>query len=214
MEHEEAEVMISFLQYDVEEGELLFSDDFPTGPIEDRWIVTTGKWEAKDGVLTGESRTNLGDHIYTREQFPGDIILDFYGTMIPPCDNDLNFVFRTDGLYYEKGEEFTGYVGGLNGWWVKQAGIERFPGCCPKALSGFVAESGREYHIQTGIVDDTCFLTVDGKLVLTFMDNDPIDAPGCNRAGLGIYCSKIAFRKFRIYRAKVHQTNREYVAQF
>ena len=206
--------MISFLQYDVEEGELLFADDFPTGPITDRWDVTTGKWEAKDGVLLGESPTNYGDLIYTYKQYPGDIILDFYGTMIPPCDNDLNFVFRSDGKYSESGEDFIGYVGGLNGWWVKQSGIERYPGCSPRALSGFIAESGKEYHIQTGIVKDTCFLAVDDKLVLTFTDDNPINDPECNRVGLGIYCSKIAFRKFRLYRAIVHPAAREYVAKF
>ena len=206
--------MISFLQYDVEEGELLFADDFPTGPINDRWEVTTGKWEARDGVLIGESPTNHGDLIFTLGQYPGDIILDFYGTMVPPCDNDLNFVFRTDGLYNTVGDSFTGYVGGLNGWWVKQSGIERYPGCCPKALSGFVAESGKEYHIQTGIADDTLFLSVDGKLVLTYVDDHPINGPECNRVGLGIYCSKIAFRKFRLYRAIIHPVIREYSAKF
>lgn len=206
--------MISFLQYDVEEGELLFADDFPTGPINDRWDVSTEKWEAKNGVLTGESPTNHGDLIYTYGQYPGDIILDFYATMVPPCANDCNFVFRTDGLYHVKGDDFTGYVGGLNGWWVKQAGIEKYPGCSPKALSGFVAESGKEYHIQTGIVDDTCFLVVDDQLVLVYADNDPIKAPDCSRVGLGVYCSKIAWRKFRLYRAVVHPVVREYTAQF
>ena len=206
--------MISFLQCDIEEGELLFADDFPTGPIDDRWIVSTGTWEAKDGILTGESRTNDGDLIYTKQQIPGDIILDFYGTMIPPCDNDLNFLFRSDGLYHEKGDNFTSYIGGLNGWWVKQSGIERYPGCKPRALSGFIAESGKEYHIQTGIVGDTCFLVVDDKLILTFTDDNPINDPDCNHVGLGIYCSKIAFRQFRVYRAIVHPANREYVASF
>ena len=206
--------MISFLQYDIEEGELLFADDFPTGSIDDRWDVTGGKWEAKDGILTGESPTNLGDLIYTYKQYPGDIILDFYGTMIPPCDNDLNFAFRADGLDKKKGDGFTGYIGGLNGWWVGQSGIERDPNCCPKALSGFKAESGREYHIQTGIADNNCFLVVDNQLIVVFQDENPITDPDCMRVGLGVYCSKIAFRKFRLYRAIVHPVSREYIAKF
>ena len=77
-----------------------------------------------------------------------------------------------------------------------------------------IAESGKEYHIQTGIVKDTCFLVVDDKLVLVYVDNNPINDPQCNRVGLGIYCSKIAFRRFRLYQAVVHPVSREYVAEF
>ncbi|MDO4939323.1 MAG: hypothetical protein Q4E54_05105 [Lachnospiraceae bacterium] len=206
--------MISFLQYDVEEGELLFSDDFEGDKLNDSWYATGGEWNVKNGVLIGESRTNWGDHLYTHKQYPGDIILDFYGTMIPPCENDLNYVFRTDGLYKEKGEDFTAYIGGLNGWWVNQSGLEKYPKCSPKALSGYKFESGREYHIQSGIVENSCFLVVDDKLLVVFEDNDPIIDPDCMRVGLGVYCSKIAFRKFRLYRANVHNVFREYTPEF
>lgn len=206
--------MISFLQYNVTAGELLLADDFPTGPIDDRWEITGGEWSAENGVLTGRFRGNGGGLIYSMEQYPGDIILDFYGTMIPPCANDLNFTFRADGWDFKNNDASIGYVGGLNGWWTVQAGIERYPGCVPQALSGFKAESGREYHIQTGIVDNVCFLAVDGELVCTLADPSPIDMPGCARVGLGTYCSQIAFRKFRLYRAVKEKTERTYVPNF
>ena len=98
---------------DIEPGELLFSDDFPTGAIDDRWEVTGGEWRAENGVLTGCYRGNGGGLIYSRAPFPGDIILEFTGRMVPPCDNDLNFTFRADGWDYARNDASIGYIGGL-----------------------------------------------------------------------------------------------------
>lgn len=206
--------MISFMKYNITPGELLFEDHFPTGPIEDRWEVSDGEWSAEDGVLTGLYRGNGGGLIYSKEQYPGDIMLDYYGKMLSPCNNDLNFTFRADGWDYENHDASIGYIGGLNGWWVGHAGLEKYPGCYLQALSGFHAESDREYHIQTGIVDSTCFLAVDGQLLVTLSDPDPITDPNCARVGLGTYCSKIQVRQFRVYRPKVERVDRFYTPQF
>jgi len=206
--------MISFMKMDIEPGTLLLADDFPTGSITDRWEVSGGEWEARDGILTGTFRGNGGGLIYSREQYPGDILLDFYGTMVSPCDNDLNFTFRADGWDYGKNDASIGYIGGLNGWWTKQAGLEKYPGCHLQALSGFRAVPDREYHIQTGIVGSTCFLAVDGNLVVTLSDPDPITAENCARVGLGTYCSQIRFRQLRLYRPVVHTVDRKYTPKF
>lgn len=206
--------MISFLQYNITPGELLFADHFPTGPIDDRWEVSGGEWKAENGVLYGTFRGNGGGLIYSRQQFPGDIMLDYYGTMISPCDNDLNFTFRAGGWDYENNDASIGYIGGLNGWWCGHAGLEKYPGCYLRSLSGFHAESDREYHIQTGIVEATCFLVVDGELIVTMSDPDPIVAANCNRVGLGTYCSQIKMRDFKVYRPIVEHTNRFYTPNF
>ena len=197
---------------DIEPGELLFSDDFPTG--DDRWEVTGGEWRAENGVLTGCYRGNGGGLIYSRAPFPGDIILEFTGRMVPPCDNDLNFTFRADGWDYARNDASIGYIGGLNGWWTRQAGLEKYPGCRLQALSGFKAESGRSYRIQTGIVKNTCFLAVDGELVVTLSDPNPIEGERCARVGLGTYCSRIEFSAFRVYRAQIHAAHRFYTPNF
>lgn len=206
--------MISFLKYNITPGELLFADDFPTGPIDDRWEITGGEWTAEDGVLTGVFRGNGGGLIYSLKQYPGDIMLDYYGRMVSPCDNDLNFSFRADGWDFENNDAHIGYIGGLNGWWNGHAGLEKYPGLHLQALSGFHAEPDREYHIQTGIVGSTCFLAVDGQLIVTLSDPDPITAPDCNRVGIGTYCSHIQVRNFRIYRPNVEFVDRFYTPKF
>ena len=57
--------MISFLKYNITPGELLFADDFPTGPLDDRWEISGGEWNAEDGILTGCFRGNGGGLIVT-----------------------------------------------------------------------------------------------------------------------------------------------------
>ena len=176
--------------------------------------MTGGEWRAENGVLTGCYRGNGGGLIYSRAPFPGDIILEFTGRMVPPCDNDLNFTFRADGWDYARNDASIGYIGGLNGWWTRQAGLEKYPGCRLQALSGFKAESGRSYRIQTGIVKNTCFLAVDGELVVTLSDPNPIEGERCARVGLGTYCSRIEFSAFRVYRAQIHAAHRFYTPNF
>ena len=181
-------------------------------------------YEPKTGSaqLTDPWGSGLGSHGTVKLENTGDLKYKFdYGSLAWPAEEKLMYFLQASDAtkslspaFYANGSiqfDYTdpGYVGGLNGWWVKQSGIERYPGCSPRALSGFIAESGKEYHIQTGIIKDTCFMVVDDKLVLTFTDDNPINDPECNRVGLGIYCSKIAFRKFRLYRAIVHPAARE-----
>ena len=205
---------ISFLQCDVREGELLFEDRFESSDLSENWEAANGEWISGGGKLIGRFRGDDASLLYSRRQFPGDIILEFTGKMLAPCDNDLNFFFRADGWNDEDTGRITGYVGGLNGWWTKRAGLERYPGPTIRALCDFEAEPERDYHIRAGIAGDTVFLEVDGKLLLTMTDPDPICAPDCARLGMGVYCSQIEFRDFRVYRAIAQPVARGYTAQF
>ena len=171
--------------------ELLFETGFAEGWEQD-FEIPRGSWKAENGVLTGEYLAEGGALIYTRRPFPGDILLDFYARMIPPCSNDLNFTFRARGWDYEKDDADLGYIAGLNGWWTGQLGIEKYPSCSPQALTrAFQAVPGTEYHIQAGITGSRCFIAIDGSVLLELSDPNPLDAPDCCRAGLGVYLSLI-----------------------
>lgn len=199
----------------IEPGELLFHDDFTDPDLTKRWEVTGGKWTCENGSVTGVYRENGGGLIYTHEHFYGDIMLDFYGTIIPPCNNDLNWSFRARGWDYKVNDADVGYIAGLNGWWIGRTGIEKYPDLKLRSLTeNFKTEPGREYHIQTGIVGSICFLAVDGKMIMTMADPDPIVAKDCGRVGLGTYCSQITFRDFKVFRPKVTHEHMEYVPNF
>ena len=199
----------------VEAGELLMADDFSGDDLTERWEVTGGEWSEKDGVLTGVFRGNAGGLIYSRQGYMGDILLDFYGRMLSPCDNDLNWTFRARGWDHAKDDADVSYIAGLNGWWVRRTGIERYPECALRALTqSFTAESDRWYHIQSGIVKNTAFLAVDGQMIMTLNDPDPICAADCSRVGLGTYCSQVQFRDFKLYRPRVTAVDMFYTPKF
>lgn len=199
----------------LEPGELLFRDDFTDPDLTKNWEITGGEWVSGDGTCTGTYRENAGGLIYSLRQFPGDVMLDFYGTIIPPCHNDLNWSFCTKGWDYGISDADTGYIAGLNGWYIDRTGIEKYPGCALQALTErFKAVPGREYHIQTGIAGSVCFIAVDGEMIITLSDPDPITAPDCARVGLGTYCSQIRFRDFKVYRPKLTPTRMFYTPDF
>ena len=198
-----------------EESEVLFEDSFTGTDLSQNWEISGGEWNARDGILTGSTRENAGALIYSYQQFPGDVMLDFYGTMIPPCSNDLNFCWRSKGWDYEKKDADIGYIAGLGGWWTGRTGIEKYPECDLFALTNcLVPESGREYHIQAGIIGHMCFVTVDNRVILEMRDPDPILEPDCNRIGLGTYCSQIQFRGFKVLRPKWEKAELSYTPTF
>jgi len=202
-------------QVEPEESEVLFSDSFLDGNISKNWEVSGGEWSAQNGVLIGRFHENGGALIYSNQQFPGDVMLDFYGTMLPPCDNDLNFCWRSEGWDYEKNDAGIGYIAGVGGWWTGRTGIEKYPECDLFALTNnFVPESGREYHIQAGIIQNMCFVAIDGCVIMELRDPNPIDKLECNRVGLGTYCSQIRFRNFKVVRPKWKQVTFAYTPKF
>lgn len=206
--------MFCLREREVTEGELLFFEDFSEG-WEERWEISGGEWHAKDGILDGVYRGNAGGLIYTKKQFPGDVLIDFYGRMVSPCNNDLNFSFRAKGWDYEQEDAAEGYIVGINGWWKNRVGIEHYPACDVFAMSGlFVAESDRDYHIQAGIVGSYCFVVVDGELAVLLCDPDPIHQDECSRIGLGTYCSHVQFRDLKIFRAESREVSLSYIPQF
>ena len=200
--------------FEITPGELLFADDF-RDPALAKWEITGGEWIAGDGTCLGRYREDGGGLIYSRAQIPGDVLLDFYGTILGPCNNDLNFSYRARGWDYEKNDADIGYISGLNGWYRQLAGIERYPELKLQSLcENFRAVPDKEYHLQAGIIGNICFLAVDGQMLLTLTDPDPIDRPDCNRVGLGTFCSQIRFRDFRVYRPQLTFTRTEYHADF
>ncbi len=198
-----------------EESGILMEDPFTENSLAQNWEITGGTWKTDHGVLTGFNRENGGALIYSRRQFPGDVMLDFYGTMVPPCRNDLNFSWRSKGWDTERNDAAEGYIAGVGGWWTGRTGIERYPTCDLFALSSsLVPESGREYHIQAGTIGHMCFVAVDGTVVLELRDPDPISDPDSNRVGLGTYCSRIRFRKFQVKKPKWEKADLSYTPEF
>lgn len=207
--------MFYVFDYEVnpEGSEILFRDDFLQPGLGPDWEVTGGRWKAGDGVLRGQNGEDRGALVYTNARFPGDVLLDFYGTAVPPCRNDLNFTWKARGWDAAKNDADIGYIGGLGGWWTGRAGIEKYPDCALRALTGsFCLEPGRAYHIQAGSILDYAFVAVDGQVLVELRDPQPLTGEDCARAGLGVYCSTIEFRRFRVLRPAWRHIRMAYAA--
>ena len=66
--------------------------------------------------------------------------------MLSPCNNDLNFVLKAEGWDYERNDAARGFIGGLNGWYDKKAGFEKYPLCDTQALVPFAGVPPRVSH--------------------------------------------------------------------
>jgi len=201
-------------EIDVEKSPILYAPVFDQETVEKDWEITGGKWHTEDGWLTGVYRENGGGLVYTYQEFPGDIMLDFRAKTIPPCTNDLNFSWKASGWNYKKNDADKGYIAGLNGWWENKAGIEKYPSCIPMAYTPlFDLKAGQTYHVQAGSIGGHCFICVDGKLVVEMEDPTPNDLPHA-RVGLGTYCSQISFTDFKVRQITWKKRILKYVPNF
>jgi hypothetical protein len=183
-----------------EKCELLYKADFTQENFEKDFEIARGTWTAKDGLLVGYMEEDGGGLVYSYKHFLGDVMIDFYGKILAPYDNDMNFTFCSDGWNYEKGKPNDGYVGGLQGWWIGKCGIEKYPlDSNVEALAMLKDfDKDKEYHVQAGRIGKRLFLFVDGELIVELLDTNPLEK--CGRVGLGVYASKIQFRDFKVFK--------------
>lgn len=198
-----------------DKSELLFDKPFSTQSLKENWDIASGEWWIDNGWLTGRNRENGGGLIYSRGNYTGNIMLDFYGRTVPPCSNDLNFTWCAQGWDFKKNDAGIGYIAGINGWWSGKTGMEKYPECNIQATTSLLDfEAGRTYHIQAGIIQGQCFIFVEGKLAIELKDPNPIDSEKYGKVGFGTYCSFIQVRDLKIYRLVTKVVNMHYTPQF
>ncbi|MEA4889142.1 MAG: hypothetical protein VB070_06735 [Clostridiaceae bacterium] len=197
------------------QSQILYDRPFSRESLNEDWAVADGEWWIEDGWLTGRIYENRGGFIYTKNNYAGDIMLDFYGRTVPPCNNDLNFTWHSQGWDKCQNDAGIGYIAGLNGWWTGKTGIEKYPECKIQATTSIQKfEAGRSYHIQAGSVQGQCFIFVDGRLAIELKDPSPIDSVEYGKVGFGTYCSYIQVRDFKLFRPATEDVSLEYTAHF
>ncbi len=198
-----------------DQSQILYDRPFSRESMNEDWAVAAGEWWIEDGWLTGRIYENSGGFIYTRNNYAGDIILDFYGRTVPPCNNDMNFTWHAQGWDKNKNDAGIGYIAGINGWWAGKTGIEKYPECEIQATTSIQEyEAGRSYHIQAGSIQGQCFIFVDGRLVIEMKDPCPIDSVKYGKVGFGTYCSYIQVRDLKLFRPAAEDVSLEYTANF
>lgn len=162
------------------------------------WTVHHSEWKVKDGWLVGENPGNWPGMAILKQDFPGNVMVEFEAQTIMPSSHDINVMWNGEWLS-ETDQRGIAYVAGLQGWWTGKVGIEksndyRFMVGTPL----FDFKPGKTYWIQAGSIDGHCFIIADGKLLLEAMDPDPIDNQKYIKVGFEAYCSKVCIRNIRI----------------
>ena len=199
----------------LEKSKILYDRPFSQQSLHEDWEATGGEWWVENGVLSGKYRENAGGLIYSKQSYPGNIMLDFYGRTVAPCNNDLNFTWCSAGWNYANNDAGISYIAGLQGWWESKAGIERYPECTIAAkTANFSYTPGEYYHIQAGIVEGVSFIFVNGKLIIDLCDPNPIDSTKYGKIGLGTYCSFNQYRDFKLYQLAFEKAEFSYTPNF
>lgn len=162
------------------------------------WTINHSSWAVKDGWLEGENPGNWPGMAILKQDFPGNVLVEFEAQTILPSSHDINVMWNGEWLP-QTDQRGIAYVAGLQGWWTGKVGIEKSNDY--KFMVGtplFDFEPGKLYKIQAGSIDGHCFILADGKLLLEAMDPNPIDNQKYNKIGFEAYCSKIRIRNIKI----------------
>ncbi|MBN2047866.1 MAG: hypothetical protein JW750_08500 [Anaerolineaceae bacterium] len=191
----------------LDQSPILYDRPCSAESLAEDWTTRSAEWTYRDGAFWGVNPKAAPGVIINRGDFPGNVLVDFYGRTVLPSTHDINVMWNMtwDDRINMRAES---YVAGLQGWWDGKVGIEKSP--YYKLNAGAPCpwfEPGREYHIQAGSIDGHCFIFVDGELRLEVTDPEPIDHQQHTKIGIEAYQSMIAVRQIVV--RQIHWTPRE-----
>lgn len=193
---------------------VLWHKELTEDVLSEDFDIRSGEWHVENGWLYGENRGNFPGMVISRQDFFGNVLLEFTANTVLPCTHDINAMWN--GSWNEQtNTRDVAYVGGLEGWWHGKVGFEKSPGYKLNAANPlFDFHPGREYHIQMGSIDGHAFIIIDGTLVLEVTDPDPIDTARYGRFGVEAYCSSIRVRDVYLRRAVAAAVEERYEPEF
>lgn len=198
----------------MEHCEVLYHQDFTPETLERDFEIKAGEWYVEAGWLIGKNPENFAAMVVSKQEFFGNVMLDFRAATIPPCTHDINAMWN-GGWNEETNTRDVAYVAGLQGWWHGKVGFERSPEYVFNvATSLFQFEAGKVYHIQMGSIDGHVFVIVDGVLVLEITDPNPIDNQKYGKVGFEAYCSHLKFTDFSVKRPCYYPVEEKYYPEF
>lgn len=183
----------------LDSSEVLYEKSgFTQKEFEEQWTVHHSKWKVEDGWLVGENKGNWPGMAILKQDFPGNVMVEFEAQTVLPSSHDINVMWNGEWLK-DTDQRGIAYVAGLEGWWTGKVGIEKSPDFTfMMGTPLFDFEPGKLYKIQAGSIDGHCFILANGQLLLEAMDPDPINNQKHTKVGLEAYCSKIKIRNIVI----------------
>ena len=198
----------------LDSSKVLYDQPITAEDFDKSWTTHHSKWTVQDGWLEGENPGNWPGMAILKQDFPGNVLVEFEAQTTLPSKHDINVMWNGEWLP-ETDQRGIAYVAGLQGWWTGKVGIVKSNDY--KFMVGtplFNFEPGKIYKIQAGSIDGQCFILADGKLLLEAMDPYPIDNQKYTKIGFEAYCSKIRIRKIKIRQIYWESVDMKYEVDF
>ena len=201
-------------EIDVCNSKVLFDQAMTPGNIDSVFNTYNSDWSVVNSWFTGKNTNESAGMAIIRQDFPGNVLLEFECRTVLPSTHDINFMWNCqwDDILNSCG---SGYIGSICGWWTKKAGIEKSPDFKLRATtSGFSFEPGRTYRVQAGSIEGNCFLFIDGKLYVELNDPDPLDTLKYNKVALSAYSSWVQFKNITVRQITWNYLKMSYKSEF
>jgi len=208
--------MIRLMRYLVDSENLPILYDTPVSEemLANDFEIKGGKWYVEDGWLVGENRQNSAAMVMSKDEYLGDVMVEFDAATILPATRDINVTFL-GSWDDEKNRRDIAYVFGVEGWYQGDVGFEKSPKydlvINTKLLN---SEPGKVYHIQAGNIGSNLFFVVDGTLALEIRDPDPIDVNKYGRVGFEAFCTKVKYKNIKVKRVEPIEDFSLYTPEF
>jgi len=201
-------------EIDVQGSTILFEEQITPDNLYTLFEFHNSLWSIEDGWLTGKNPEESAGMALFRQDFPGNILLEFEARTFLPSTRDINFMWNTE--WSDKLNSCgNGYIGSICGWWTKRVGIEKSPDFKLRATTaGFDFEPGRTYKVHAGGVDGNCFIFIDGRLYIEIDDPEPVDNKLYNKIALSCYSSIVQFRNIKIRQINWKHIEMSYTPEF
>jgi hypothetical protein len=201
-------------EIDVNRSKILFNNVISRENFNDNFITYNSKWTVEDGWITGHNPDESAGMAIMKQDFPGNILLDFEASTILPSTHDINFMWNGEwsDILNSCGNA---YVGSICGWYGGRVGIEKSPQyklIATTPNSNFIP--GRSYRIQAGSIDGNCFIFIDGKLAIELNDPDPLDSTRYTKVAFTAWTSWIKIKNIVIRQISWNTLNRKYIPEF
>ena len=175
-------------------GTLVFEDDFEREELGEHWSASGDSWQIADGQLAVRDARN--DALWLDVELPEKVRIEFDG--IPLADEgDLKFEVFGDGETHE-----SGYIVIFGGWSNQVSCIARLDEHGSDRLDASQhqrLETGQVYRMTAVRTDNQLHWYVDGDLVLTYDDSDPLTGDRHRHFAFNNWAAPLRFDNVKIY---------------
>jgi hypothetical protein len=176
-----------------------FSDDFERSDLGDLWNNTGGPYRIVKGQLKVEGARNKP--LWLRRTLPRDVSIEF-DVRSDSSDGDIKVEVYGDGVSKAESVSYTAtsYVVIFGGWHNSLNVIARLDehGSARARGPARKVESGRTYHMKITRRGATIEALVDGQLLASFKDPEPLRGTGHDHFAFNNWAVPLTFDNLRI----------------